>query len=560
MLRWAQHFSMSTKIGLMAVVGLFILGGVLVYMQVMTLTDALMEQTQKRMSVNVSVARSMLGQYGQEFSVKDGKLYIGDHALNGDYDFVDRVTKLVGGVSTIFMGDERITTNVIKKDGQRAVGTKLAKGVAYDTVFAKGKLFYGEAEILGEPYLTAYDPIKDKEGKVIGIIFVGLKKAERLAMINTIVRQSILISLFIGFVISGGIYFVIRRQLLPLGELQGVMEKLKKEETEVDVPAQERGDEIGKIAEAVQQFKEDIIEKIRLTAEQENSKAKSEAERRELMSKLASEFEQSVQGIVATVASASAEMQNSAASMSSIAKESSNKATVGVKAAQQASVNVQMVASAAEELNVSIDEISRQIADSAHVATTCATEAEATGVVMQNLSKAADDIGNVVKLIDDIANQVNLLALNATIEAARAGEAGRGFAVVATEVKNLANQAGNAAQDITNRIANIQGQTVNAVKTIEGITTTIKRLSEISTTIAAAIEEQGAATKEISRSIEEASQDTNVVSKNIADITHAANETGTASSQVLLTAEQLARESDSLREAISGFIVKVRAG
>jgi len=560
MLRRIHNLSMSTKIGLMAIVGLTILGSVIVSVTVMTLNESLIKQAEQRMAINVKVARAMLEQYGTDFSVKDEKLYIGDHVLNGDFDSVDKVTKLVGGVSTIFMGDVRVTTNIIKNDGKRAVGTKLAAGPAYDSALGKGKLFYGEADILGESYLVAYDPIKNGNGDTIGIIFVGLKKTEQMAVIGKLISHIVILSLVVGLIIAGGIYFVIRRQLKPLNRLEEVMERLQDDDTSVDIPAQERGDEIGRIAHTVQRFKEGIVEKLRLREEQELGKKKAEAERRELMSRLADDFEQSVHGIVSTVSSAATEMQHSAGSMAAIAEESAKKATTGAGAAQQASVNVQMVASAAEELNASIGEISRQIAESARVAATCAAEAEATGAVMQGLSKAAEDIGNVVKLIDDIANQVNLLALNATIEAARAGEAGRGFAVVATEVKNLANQAGSAAQDITKQIANIQEQTANAVKTINGITSTIKQVSQISTTIASAIEEQGAATKEISRSIDEASHDTNVVTQNIADITHAAEETGTASTQVLQTADQLARESDSLRQAVEGFIVKVRAG
>jgi methyl-accepting chemotaxis protein len=346
----------------------------------------------------------------------------------------------------------------------------------------------------------------------------------------------------------------------PVQALTGVMGRLAKGDLSVNIGMGDRRDEIGGMARALETFKQNAVEMQQLQANNEIQKKRAEEERRALMLKTADEFEQSVKGVVATVSAAATEMQSNAESMAAISEETSRQSTAAAAATEQASTNVHTVASAAEELNASIGEINRQIGDSVNVAAACVREAESTGEVMQSLDKAAENIGNVVKLIEDIASQVNLLALNATIEAARAGEAGRGFAVVATEVKNLANQTTSAAQGITKEITEVQGQVKSAVKAIEGITGTIKKVNEISTTIASAVEEQGAATQEIARNVQQATEGTDEVSRNISGVSKAAQETGTASSQVLTAASQLSKESETLRNVVEGFIAKIRAG
>jgi methyl-accepting chemotaxis protein len=259
------------------------------------------------------------------------------------------------------------------------------------------------------------------------------------------------------------------------------------------------------------------------------------------------------------VASAAGELQANSKAMSAIAEDSTRRAAAVTTASQEASSNVATVAAATEELNSSIDEINRRIEDSSQVSATCVEEAEHTTRVIQDLSTAAEGIGTVVKVIEGIASQVNLLALNATIEAARAGEAGRGFAVVATEVKNLANQAGNATKDITQQIDEVQGQTRKVIEAIGSITVTIRRTNEISTAIASAAEEQGATTREIARSSQQASQGTHDVARNIEGVSRSAVETGSAATKVLTAADQLSAEAETLREVVDGFIAEIRA-
>lgn len=292
----------------------------------------------------------------------------------------------------------------------------------------------------------------------------------------------------------------------------------------------------------------------------EIQKRQTKIARRKMMGELASEFESNVGHVVSTVSSAATEMQGSAKSLSNTAEGASDQAAAAAAAAEQTSANVQTVAAAAEELNTSIGEINQQIENSVKVVSSGVAEAESTTIVMQDLNKSANDIGSVVKLIEGIADQVNLLALNATIEAARAGEAGRGFAVVANEVKSLASQAGNAARDITSQISDIQGKTNNAVSTIENISNTIKKISEITTAISSAVEEQGAATKEISRSIQEAAEGAKEANRNISGVTKSAAEAGAAATQVLGASGQLAKESETLRSVVNNFIAKVKEG
>jgi methyl-accepting chemotaxis protein len=228
-------------------------------------------------------------------------------------------------------------------------------------------------------------------------------------------------------------------------------------------------------------------------------------------------------------------------------------------ASEEASTNVQSVASATEELTSSVNEISRQVQESARMANEAVGQARKTNGRIDELSKAAARIGDVVELINTIAGQTNLLALNATIEAARAGEAGRGFAVVASEVKALAEQTAKATGEIGQQITGIQAATQESVSDIREISGTIEKLSEISSTIAAAVEEQGAATQEISRNVQQAAEGTMQVSSNITDVQRGASETGSASSQVLSAAQSLSGDSNRLKREVGKFLDSVRA-
>ena len=273
---------------------------------------------------------------------------------------------------------------------------------------------------------------------------------------------------------------------------------------------------------------------------------------------VADNFEANMKQVVNTVASAATELQSTAQGMEATASSTSQQATTVAAAAEEASANVQTVASAAEELSSSISEISRQVAQSTQIAGTAVVEVDGANEKVQGLAEAANKIGEVVALITDIADQTNLLALNATIEAARAGEAGKGFAVVASEVKNLANQTAKATEEISSHISGIQGATQDAVGAIGSIGGIINQMNEIASTIAAAVEEQGAATQEIARNVEQAASGTTEVTTNIQQVTSAAAETGESAHEVLGAAGELSRQGEVLGTEMDSFVVELR--
>jgi methyl-accepting chemotaxis protein len=345
----------------------------------------------------------------------------------------------------------------------------------------------------------------------------------------------------------------------PIQRITSEMGILAKGDTSVAISATERKDEIGQMAQAVQVFKTNAIEVDRLKGEQIEAERRNAEKRKADMIRLANEFESAVGEIVQTVSSASTQLESSASTLTSTADRSQRLATTVASASEEASTNVQSVASATEEMASSVGEISRQVQESARMASDAVGQARTTTDRVSELSKAAARIGDVVELINTIAGQTNLLALNATIEAARAGEAGRGFAVVASEVKALAEQTAKATGEIGQQISSIQAATNDSVGAIKEISSTIERLSEISSAIAAAVEEQGAATQEISRNVQQAAQGTQQVSSNITDVQRGASETGTASSQVLTAAQLLSNDSTRLKTEVSKFLTNVRA-
>jgi methyl-accepting chemotaxis protein len=360
--------------------------------------------------------------------------------------------------------------------------------------------------------------------------------------------------------ISIGIAWAVARSVVkPLSRLKTRMAGLSAGELDFPVADTDRRDEIGEMACTVEVFKSAMIESNRLRAEQLDAEQRQLQQRKADMHRLADEFEGAVGEIIETVSSSSTELEASAGSLTSTAERSQQLATVVAAASEAASTNVQSVASATEEMTSSVNEISRQVQESARIATEAVDQARLTNDLVGELSQAAGRIGDVVELINNIAGQTNLLALNATIEAARAGEAGRGFAVVASEVKALAEQTAKATGDIGQQITGIQAATQGSVAAIKEISLTIGRISEISSTIAAAVEEQGAATQEISRNVQQAAQGTLQVSSNISDVQRGAGETGSASSLVLSAAQSMARDSNRLKLEVVKFLNSVRA-
>ena len=395
----------------------------------------------------------------------------------------------------------------------------------------------------------------DEQGGMISLTF-------DLTPLNQALRQQkFMLSLgcLVLLVIISAIVTLLARSVTnPVVQMTTAMGRLAEGDLKVTIPAQTRRDEIGKMAAAVEVFKQNALDRQRLTAEQEAGKKRAEQEKTELMNTLATDFEANIGGLIDGVAAAVSQLESSAKKMAGNADQTKQKSESVAIAAERTSSNVLTVASATEELSSSVSEISRQVAQSADVSRQAVQKATCTNQLVGSLANASQKIGEVVKLITDIAGQTNLLALNATIEAARAGEVGKGFAVVANEVKELAKQTTAATKEISEQIAGIQGATGEAVKAIRDIGTTIGEINEISSTIAAAVEEQGVVTLDIAQNTQQAATGAMAVSSDITVVAQAAEETGLTAAHVLDAASDLSQKARMLRHDVGVFLNSIR--
>ncbi len=409
------------------------------------------------------------------------------------------------------------------------------------------------------PVAALLGPIKDFSGKSIGVVEIVMDNTEYVSAMDRARLLAISMAV-LGLLIAAGAGLLIARGISrPILAITRAMRDLADGDLTVNLPAYQRSDEVGQMAQAVAVFKENAIRAGQLQADHAEAKARSEQEKRHTFAALADSFEASVRGVVDSVSSAATEMQSTAQSMSQIVDKSTQQTMTVSTASEQASNNVQTVAAAAEQLSASISEIGRQLAQATAVVGKAGDDGQRSNARVQSLAAAAQKVGEVVALIDDIASQTNLLALNATIEAARAGESGKGFAVVASEVKALASQTAKATEDIRNQIGSIQAETAGAVEAIRAICTTIAEVDAISSSIASAIQQQGSATQEIARNVQQAADRTGEVSRNISGVTTGTAETGSAAREVLASAVNLAQQSETLRAEVNRFLSSIRA-
>ena len=419
-------------------------------------------------------------------------------------------------------------------------------GIA-EAALAEGERLFAFFPIPGLPTVKWYVGLAIDKDKA----YASLTEFRETAIITTVIAV-VVILILLGLLI---------RQLVskPVVAMTDAMKRLADGDKSIVVPGAGRRDEIGAMSAAVTIFKNNALEMERLAEEQDRAKTRAADEQRAALHSMADMFETSVGGIVSSVANAATDMQNSARSLSATAEETNKRAIAVSAAAAETTSSVQSVAAAAEELAASITEIGRQVTHSTQIAGDAVAGVDRTNATVKSLAQAAQRIGEVVSLIQSIAAQTNMLALNATIEAARAGEAGRGFTVVASEVKALANQTEGATGEISNQISSIQGVSSDAVKAMDGISSTIQKISEIASAIAAAVEQQGAATQEIAGSVQQAADGTNEVSMNVTAVTQASGMVGDAAGRLLNSAGDLSTLAGQLRQEVQTFLARVRA-
>jgi methyl-accepting chemotaxis protein len=486
------------------------------------------------------------------------RLFRGDVALNGLNTLPDHVRDITGGVATIFAGETRIATNVTKPEGGRAVGTRLAPGPALEAI-RRGEAYRGSNTILGRPHLTIYEPVRDASGRPVGILFVGISIAEIDAAVADAVRRALLIGLGVLAAAALLLGLVLRRMLRPLRDLTGALRDLGTGRLDVAVPCLRRGDELGQIGRAVESLRTATLAARQHEASAEAARHAAEAEREASRDRIAGEVERAIGGVAGALAEASAGLREAADGVAGIATSAALGAEASAGRVEAVAANVQHVASATEALAGSIAEITRQVNEGTRLSAEAVAAARAGDASVSGLSEAAGRIGDVVRLISDIAAQTNLLALNATIEAARAGEAGKGFAVVASEVKQLASQTARATEEIGQQIAAMQQATTGTIGTVHGIADAVARMEAVTGAIAAALEEQGEATQRIIRNAADAATGTAEAVARIQGLNGELAGTDERLARLRQSDAAVAEQGEALRTSVASFVAAVRA-
>ncbi|WP_244488046.1 methyl-accepting chemotaxis protein [Aureimonas sp. Leaf454] len=503
----------------------------------------------ERQESNMRVAWDVMRSYGAGFRLDGDRLMVGDTVLNGDFEPVDRIKRLVGGTATVFMMDKRITTNVLKPDGSRAIGTPLAPGAAHDAIFKDGKPFRGEADILGVPFFTAYDPIKDAAGQTIGILYVGVQQAEFLSTVEQNLWKLVVVSLVSAGAIGLAVLWLSRRMFGPLTALARTIGEVAEGRTDGAIIGLGRTDEIGRLAGSVEKLKAGVLERSRLEAEAiESSRAREASHIRQsavdsakaedlrifvhavetgfdglaagdLTTRMAQSVAPEFEPIRAKFNDSVSQLEEAIGTV--VTGVSALKTGLGEIAVASADLSqrTEQQAASLEETVAALSDVTRGVdgtARSARLARTSALtaqkNAERGGEIvaqavdaMSEIESSSQKIGQIIGVIDEIAFQTNLLALNAGVEAARAGEAGRGFAVVAQEVRGLAQRSADAAKEIKILISTSSAQVVTGVELVTAsgqalrdIVQEVAAMSDIVDGIAQSAGEQSLSLKEVS--------------------------------------------------------------
>jgi methyl-accepting chemotaxis protein len=504
--------------------------------------------------VGVEPGREQLGIFGMTPIMRDGKVLANtDVGAAFDKEFVDRAKTRFGIDLAVHSFDGKEFKKLSSTFGDAVVATP----DELKSVF-NGTPQHRDAIFGGHPAALYVGQVKNYAGQPIAVIEIIKDTTEYEAVAARSQRNLIFGTLAI-LAAAALLAFLLGRGLSrPLIAITAVMNRLSSGDTDVTIPGGARGDELGTMAQAVDVFRRNMIEAGTMREAQEAAKHQSELEKKALQRQMADRFEADVKGVVAAVAKATQDMRRVADEITASVNGTSERTAAAAAASEEASASVATVAAATDELASSVAEIGRQVTHSSGVADNAVVKAGETTEMVGGLASAAEKIGDVLRLIGAIASQTNLLALNATIEAARAGDAGRGFAIVASEVKGLASQTAKATEEIAGQVNAIQSATGDCVSAISGISNTIREISGIATTIAAAVEEQGSATREIARSVQQAATGTKGVSHNIAGASQAADQSRALADNVLMASGELSQHASALSMSVDSFLAGLR--
>jgi methyl-accepting chemotaxis protein len=504
--------------------------------------------------VGVEHGKGDLGVYAMTPITQGGKtLGVADIGLEFGKEFVDRIKQRFGVDLAVHRLDGATFKTLSSTFDGRVVATEDELKRAFD-----GTPLQRDATLDGHSAALYLGQIKNYAGAPVAVLEVvkdttAYEAAAASSQRNLILGAAAIVAaaVLLAFLLGRGLS-------RPLTAITAVMNRLSSGDTQVTIPGADRKDELGTMAATVDVFRRNMIEGFTLREAQETAKQQTELEKKALQRQMADRFETDVRSVVGAVAQATREMQRVAGEITTSVNGTSARAAAAAAASDEASTSVSTVAAATEELASSVAEIGRQVTHSSGVADGAVTKAGQATKMVGSLTAAGEKIGDVLRLISAIAGQTNLLALNATIEAARAGDAGRGFAVVASEVKELASQTAKATEEIAGQVTAIQSATGDCVVAIDDISNTIREISGIATTIAAAVEEQDSATREIARSVQQAAVGTGEVTLNIAGASQAADQSRTLADNALTASGELSQHAATLLKSVDTFLAGLR--